>query len=156
MAKPKLCPCTSGRAYRDCCASYHAGAEPPDPSTLVRTRYAAFALKDAAYLLRTLDAQHEDRAEGPAAYARALQGNQLRYMGLTLLDASVPDDAAGTAQVLFLAKLFERGRDVSFVELSDFRHDGTGWRYASGSLVGARELPADGAGLTIATFPRRA
>lgn len=153
MARTQPCPCTSGRPYRACCAPYHAGGEPPDPSALVRSRYAAFALKDTAYLFRTLDAEHEDHDRGEEAYARAIRGSQLRYMGLTLLDAAPPDDA-GIARVLFLAKVFDRGRDLSFVELSDFRHDGDGWRYLSGVNAPARALPGGGAGLTIAGFER--
>ncbi|AKT41888.1 YchJ family protein [Chondromyces crocatus] len=151
MPKPQLCPCTSGLSYRACCAPFHAGGEPPDPRTLVRSRYAAFALKEAAYLVRTLDAAHPDRALDATLYTRAIKDGQLRYMGLTLLDAEDVDEV-GVARVLFLAKIFERGRDRSFVELSDFRHDGTGWRYLAGINVAARELPAGGAGLTIARF----
>ncbi|HSO00414.1 MAG TPA: YchJ family metal-binding protein [Candidatus Nanopelagicales bacterium] len=151
MPKPKPCPCASGRPYRACCEPYHAGAEPPDPSALVRSRYAAFALKDARYLWRTLHAEHEDRARDEGAFARAIRGSQLRFMGLQILDAA-PSDEAGIARVLFLAKVFDRGRELSFVELSGFRHDGEGFRYLSGITVPARALPGGGAGLTIAAF----
>lgn len=151
--KPQLCPCTSGRAYRECCAPYHRGAEPPDPRALVRSRYAAFALKDAAYLWRTLDEDNEERARGEEAYARGIRGSHVRYMGLVLLDSAPPDEA-GLARVLFLAKLFERGRDLSFVELSDFRHDGAGFRYLSGVMAPLRVIPGDPAALTIESFQR--
>ena len=61
MAKP--CPCTSGRAYADCCAPFHRGErEPETPEALMRSRFAAFALGDAEYLWRTLHEDHEDRA----------------------------------------------------------------------------------------------
>jgi len=153
MTKPQLCLCTSGRPYRECCAPYHRGAEPPDPPTLVRSRYAAFALKDGAYLWRTLDPDHEDRARDEQAYIRSIRGNQLRYMGLVLLDSAPPDEG-GIARVLFLAKLFERGRDLSFVELSDFRHDGAGWRYLTGILAPVRAIPGDPTALTIEAFLR--
>jgi SEC-C motif-containing protein len=153
MTKPQACPCASGRPYRDCCALYHRGAEPPDPSALVRSRYAAFALKDGDYLWRTLHPGHDDHARGREAYVRGIRGSQLRYMGLTLLD-SAPPDASGVARVLFLVKAFERGRELSFVELSNFQHDEAGWRYLSGVGAPARAIQGDPAKLTLATFPR--
>jgi SEC-C motif-containing protein len=117
----------------------------------VRSRYAAFARKDVDYLWRTLDAAHEDRKREPDTYARAVRGSPLRYMGLLLLD-SAPPDGAGLAQVLFLARVFRQGRDLSFIELSDFRHDGVGWRYLGGITKPAVAIQGDPARLTIATF----
>ena len=58
---PRTCPCHSGRAYDACCGPCHRGArEAEDAVDLMRSRYAAFALGDAAYLWRTLHAEHED------------------------------------------------------------------------------------------------
>jgi SEC-C motif domain protein len=69
-----------------------------------------------------------------------------------VLDRLTPDER-GVAQVLFFAKVFERGKDRSFVERSDFRHDGAGWRYVSGVLHRLKELPGPPEALTLATFP---
>ena len=55
------------------------------------------------------------------------------------------------ARVLFHATVFEKGRDRSFVELSTFAHDGTGWRYLSGEAR-APGAPVELAALTIDTF----
>jgi hypothetical protein len=41
---------------------------------------------------------------------------------------------------LFLARIFERGVDRSFGELSTFVREAAGWRYASGELVPPEEL----------------
>jgi SEC-C motif-containing protein len=57
----------------------------------------------------------------------------------------------GRAQVLFLAQVRDRARDVSFVERSDFLHDGTGWRYANGTTSNASDFAAP-AGVRLATF----
>jgi SEC-C motif-containing protein len=67
----------------------------------------------------------------------------LKYMRLTILDAK-------DAEVLFLAAVFEKGKDRSFVELSSFARDGGSWRYLSGQ---SREASAirDVTRLTIAT-----
>lgn len=48
------CPCLSGDTYADCCGRLHRGdAEAPTAERLMRSRYAAFAVGDADYLLRT-------------------------------------------------------------------------------------------------------
>ncbi|SDD40090.1 YchJ family protein [Rhodococcus tukisamuensis] len=48
------CPCLSGETYGGCCGRFHGGqADAPTAEQLMRSRYAAFAVGDAAYLLRT-------------------------------------------------------------------------------------------------------
>jgi SEC-C motif-containing protein len=113
----------------------------------MRSRYAAFALGDAGYLWRTLAEGHEDRATSFEVFARAIRGARgRRYTGLAILEARTRGRAA---EVLFCAGLSDRGQDVSFVELSDFEHDGVGWRYLSGVLVPVAELGRPPAGLGI-------
>lgn len=149
------CPCSSGLRYSQCCAPYHRGAEPPDAERLMRSRYAAFALKEVAYLWRTLDPEHPDRARPEAEVLRELRAfaSTHKFPELRVLGHQ-PPDASGTARVLFHAKVFESGKDRSFVELSDFRHDGTGWRYLTGVTKLPRELPVPPEQLTLATFPK--
>ncbi|HEY7883715.1 MAG TPA: YchJ family metal-binding protein, partial [Cellvibrionaceae bacterium] len=48
------CPCGSGHTYRRCCEPCHLGAAPAaTPEALMRSRYSAFALGLAPYLLAT-------------------------------------------------------------------------------------------------------
>jgi SEC-C motif-containing protein len=111
----------------------------------MRARYSAFALGDAEFLWRTLHEEHEDRARPRDEVLRSLRGarDRLRYERLVILDAR---RRGREAEVLFCAGLSERGRDASFVELSDFEHDGEGWRYRSGIALPLAELgrPIDG------------
>ena len=65
------------------------------------------------------------------------------------IPAQLVPDADGVARVLFRAGVFTRGRDVGFVECSEFAHDGVGWRYLRGVTV-ARSDAA-----TIVTFRAR-
>ena len=49
-----LCPCGSGEAYPSCCGPLHRGqTHAATAEQLMRSRYAAFAVGDPAYLLRT-------------------------------------------------------------------------------------------------------
>jgi SEC-C motif-containing protein len=149
---PRVCPCHSGRTYDACCAPYHHGErEAPDPETLMRSRYAAFSLGEAEYLVRTLDEGHADRGLPRAELIRSLRGarDRLRYPSLTILDSR---HGGGTGEVLFAAGVTDGSRDQSFVELSDFAHDGTGWRYVSGILLPRSELGRPAEGLTIEAF----
>lgn len=50
----QLCPCGSAVEYSLCCYRYVSGAQvAPTPSHLMRSRYCAFVMKDADYLIKT-------------------------------------------------------------------------------------------------------
>jgi SEC-C motif domain protein len=154
MAAKDDCPCRSGRPYKACCEPYHRGLrEAPSPPELMRSRFAAFAKKEPAYLWRTLHPEHEDRQRPEAEVLRALRtsASTFRYAGLAILDQREAGDD-GIAQVLFLARLFEGSNERSFVELSDFAHDGEGWRYLRGQLRPLSAIKVDPMTLTIAAF----
>ncbi|WP_433933401.1 YchJ family protein [Sorangium cellulosum] len=146
------CPCGTGRSYRDCCAPCHLGdREAPDAVALMRSRYAAFAVGDAAYLWHTLHMGHIDRGRDRDEVLRELKVtmHHLRYRGLKILDST---QGGSSASVLFLAKIFEAGADRSFIELSDFLHDGEGWRYLHGVAVPRARVNVPAETLTIPLF----
>lgn len=105
----------------------------------MRSRYAAFALGLGEYLVRTLASHHPDRALPPGELARDLSRarQRQRFTGLRIVRTASSGDAG---QVLFWARIFERGVDRSFGELSSFVREAGGWRYASGELVPLEEL----------------
>jgi SEC-C motif-containing protein len=117
----------------------------------MRSRYAAFALGLGAYLVSTLAASHPDRALPREELERSLSfaKQRQRYSGLRILEAT-SDGARG--EVLFFARIFERGQDLSFAELSDFVREGAAWRYAEGIALPKARLPEDLDGLTRASF----
>ncbi|KFE69007.1 hypothetical protein DB31_6909 [Hyalangium minutum] len=120
----------------------------------MRSRYSAFAMREVAWLWKSLHPDHPDRKRPEAEASRELRTylQTHQFPGLVVMDRRPPDEQ-GVAQVLFFAKVFEKGKDRSFVERSDFRHDGTGWRYHSGVLKLPRELKGPPEALTLATFP---
>ncbi|MGK3997076.1 YchJ family protein [Sorangium sp. So ce1024] len=146
------CPCGTGRAYRACCAPCHLGdREAPDAVALMRSRYAAFAVGDAAYLWHTLHMGHVDRGRDRDEVIRELKATMRnhRYRGLKILDSV---QGGSSASVLFLAQIFQAGADRAFVELSDFLHDGEGWRYLHGVAIPRARLRVPAESLTIAQF----
>ncbi len=98
---------------------------------LMRSRFAAFARGDGAYLWRTLHPDHPLRERPEAEVVRELSRARqtLRYRALEVHDHDAAGDAA---RVLFTATVFERGRDRSFSELSRFARVEGGWRYLDG------------------------
>lgn len=113
----------------------------------MRSRFAAFALGLGDYLVDTLAEDHPDRAAPREILARELSRarERRRFLGLTILHVTPPAAAAAERQgeVLFHARIFERGADRSFAELSTFVREPGGWRYASGiTAEGARLPPA--------------
>lgn len=54
MESAARCPCGSGLSYGECCEPVHLGEAPaPTAERLMRSRFSAFAVGDAAYLLRS-------------------------------------------------------------------------------------------------------
>ena len=146
------CPCSSGRDLGVCCGPFISGkAEPPDAVALMRSRYSAYAVNEPAWLLRSLHRSHPDwkRPEADVLFALAKACRDYKYRGLWILDhASEPPKA----QVLFQARLYEKGKDRSFVERSEFLHDGDGWRYLDGKMLPTAAIEGDVKLLRLQTF----
>jgi len=124
------CPCGSGRAGDDCCLPL-LGEErcANDAETLMRSRYAAFTLGDAAYLLRswhpsTRPAQLElddDRA--------------LKWIGLQIRRHLQQDDDHATVE--FIARYRVGGRAGRLHETSRFVREQQQWYYVDGDVHSA-------------------
>jgi SEC-C motif domain protein len=110
----------------------------------MRSRFSAFALGLGDYLVDTLAADHPDHAAPRELLARELSRvhERRRFLGLMILYVTPPSAAAEReGEVLFHARIFERGADRSFAELSTFVREPGGWRYASGIAAEAARLP---------------
>jgi SEC-C motif-containing protein len=47
------CPCGSGLKYKKCCLRFHKGMHAPDALALMKSRYSAYAVGDARYIVAT-------------------------------------------------------------------------------------------------------
>ena len=125
------CPCgrTDGRgralAMAQCCGPFLQGRPAPDAESLMRSRYTAYALGDAAYLLATW---HPDTRPPAVDIDPAL-----RWIGLEVRDAR--ETAAGRAEVAFVARFRREGRGGRLQERSRFRREPDGrWYYVDGDV----------------------
>ena len=125
------CPCgqqdSKGRqvAYSDCCARYiaHFSTTPaPDAQQLMRSRYSAFVLENAAYLQATWQAdQRPEQLDFEPG---------VRWLGLSVRDFQVTGD--NSAEVEFVARYRAAGRAVRLHERSRFVRENGRWFYVDG------------------------
>ncbi|WNB85131.1 YchJ family metal-binding protein [Cellulomonas sp. ATA003] len=116
------CPCLSGETYDDCCGPLHDGTvHAPTAVQLMRSRYSAFAVGDADYLLRTWHptTRPADLDLDPA----------VRWTRLDVLDvrAGGPFDTTGTVE--FRAHHRVDGARGSQHEVSRFVREDGRWLY---------------------------
>ncbi len=121
------CPCLSGETYGACCGPLHAGDRAAATAEqLMRSRYSAFAVGDAAYLRRTWH---------PRTRPRDLDLDpDLRWRRLDVLatTAGGPFDTDGTVEF----RATYRGPDGagSLHEVSRFAREGGTWLYLDGDV----------------------
>jgi SEC-C motif-containing protein len=115
------CPCGLGDDYDVCCGRLHAGAAALTAESLMRSRYSAFAVGDAGYLLRTWH---------PAGRPPTLTLDpSLQWTRLAVLETHDGGlfDADGT--VRFRAVYVQDGRRGVLAETSRFVRQDKLWTY---------------------------
>jgi SEC-C motif-containing protein len=121
------CPCGSGAPYPACCGRWHEGPlrlAAPDAEALMRSRYSAYVLGLAPYLL---DTWH------PSTRPASLDLDPAtKWLGLELRSHVRAGD--GRATVEFVARCRERGRGVRLHETSRFVREAGRWLYVDGDL----------------------
>jgi len=116
-----LCPCGSALEYERCCQLWHLGQPAPSPEALMRSRYTAFVMKNADYLLATW---HSDTR--PAELE--LEGSP-EWTSLQVVSAS---ESGFKGKVHFRA-FYLAGEGWRYLEeRSDFIKEGGRWYYLCG------------------------
>jgi SEC-C motif domain protein len=122
------CPCrkkSESTAYADCCQPYHSGSsDAPTAEGVMRSRYAAFVLKDAAYLIRTWHPTTRP--------ARIDFDKDQEWLLLKVLSARTNGDEA---TVEFQARSRIGGRSEVLHEISRFVREGGRWLYLDGRIA---------------------
>ncbi|UKJ62763.1 hypothetical protein H1Q78_13560 [Cellulosimicrobium cellulans] len=138
------CPCLSGETYGSCCGRFHAGLRPgadgttpgpfaPTAEALMRSRYSAFAVGDADYLLATWHASTR-----PADLDLDLDDDvQWRRLDVVRTEAGGPFDTTGVVEFVAHHRSrtdpADRGR---LHEVSRFVREGDRWSYVDGTVQG--------------------
>jgi SEC-C motif-containing protein len=117
----RACPCGLGDDYDACCGRLHAGAAAPTAESLMRSRYSAFAVGDAGYLLRTW---HQ------SARPRELTlDSTLKWTRLAVLETEDGGLFDATGTVRFRAIYVQAGRRGVLAETSRFARQDGRWTY---------------------------
>lgn len=128
MSKFERCPCASKAQYHKCCKPYHDGAPAENALHLMRSRYAAYALGLADYIIDTTHNEHPEYSRDRNAWKKSIENfsKSTNFDHLTI-DEFV--DGEQTATVSFTAHLRQGGNDASFGEKSYFVKENNRWFY---------------------------
>ncbi len=116
-------------AYGACCGRWHGGPlhlQAPDAGVLMRSRYSAYVLQRADYLL---DTWHPSTRPGEVRFEPGL-----RWLGLQVQAAQI--QGAERARVAFVARSKQGGRAHRLVETSRFVREQRRWYYLDGGPDG--------------------
>ena len=120
------CTCGSGRAYADCCAVLHAGSSAPTAEALMRSRYSAYVLALAPYLLATWHASTRPTKLD-------LEGDtNAQWLGLDVKRHQ--PTGTDSAIVEFVARYKTGGRAHRLHETSRFVREDGRWYYVDGEF----------------------
>ncbi|MFZ2971572.1 MAG: YchJ family metal-binding protein [Ferribacterium limneticum] len=121
------CPCGSGRRYADCCGQLHFSAKNEmTPEALMRSRYSAYVLKLADYLLASWHPSTR-----PASMDLA-EDDGTKWLGLEIKRCAQQDENHATVE--FVARYRIDGRGHRLHEISRFVREDGRWFYVDGDI----------------------
>ncbi|GAA4731851.1 YchJ family protein [Pedococcus ginsenosidimutans] len=124
-AAARPCPCGRGDTYAVCCGPLHTGESvAPTAEQLMRSRYSAYVVGDAAYLVRTW---HPRNRPDPLEVAP-----DPGWLRLEVLGTSGGGEDDETGEVEFVATHV----DGPLHERSRFVRRGGRWVYLDGPVLG--------------------
>ena len=122
----RACPCGSGKAYAECCGPLHSGeGRASTAEQLMRSRFSAFAVGDAAYLLKSWHSSTRP--------AQLSLDSRTRWTRLEILAATDggPFHSEGTVGFRAYYRDGARGAEESLHENSSFAREDGAWVYVS-------------------------
>ncbi len=129
------CPCHSQKCYHECCQPYHQGKNPENALALMRSRYSAYALGLAEYIIATTHSENpSSRKSNLSEWKKDILdfSKTTQFTGLEILDFSEDKDHA---EVCFTAFLTMENQKSSFTEKSSFEKCDSKWFYKDGKIV---------------------
>lgn len=125
MSQPKVCPCGSGQPYAACCAPLHRDErQATTAEALMRSRYSAFVLKKADYLLASWHP-----ASRPAELD--LSDDETHWQRLQIIACEKGGESDSEGYVEFAA--FHEGGQLH--ERSRFVREEGRWFYLDGEIL---------------------
>ncbi|MDO8417973.1 MAG: YchJ family metal-binding protein [Agitococcus sp.] len=133
MKKTDPCPCCSGKSYGECCNFFLGGATPAlTAEQLMRSRYTAFTLEKAHYLVETHHAQSRKQDE-LKALKKSFKG--MMWTGLEIVATQAGAETDSEGEVEFVAHFKHFGKAGRLHERSRFNKEKGQWFYVDGDIL---------------------
>jgi SEC-C motif domain protein len=128
------CPCDTKSLYHKCCGRYHAGAIAPTALDLMRSRYSAYTLGHADYIMDTTHPEHPQYQTDRNLWKADIElfCHETRFLFLKILEFI---DGDTTAYVSFTANLQQNNENATFTEKSTFVKENGKWLYKAGDTL---------------------
>ena len=128
------CPCSSHKPYDECCKPFHKGKKPLTALELMRSRFSAYALGFASYLIKTTHPANPQYSEDKESWKKKIErfSKSCTFNRLEILDVQ---ENSPLATVSFTAHITQNGEDSSFTETSFFDQSRGTWLYLGGKLT---------------------
>ncbi|BDD07858.1 UPF0225 protein [Fulvitalea axinellae] len=132
MEEPKdLCPCGSGKSYKDCCGGLHSGSRKAQTALeLMKSRYCAYVIRDIDYIKKTT---HPDFRKNYNFAQLASWSKETEWDGLEIVEKGSESTTAKRDVVSFKAYYKEGGIRKYHAERSSFKKYGGDWHFCKGS-----------------------
>lgn len=100
----------------------------------MRSRYSAFVLAKAEYIIATTHPSHPEFTSDTQAWKDSIKAfcHNTLFQNLRIVEH---ENYGKSATVTFCATLFSGGQDASFCEKSDFVKEDNRWYYISGTIL---------------------
>ncbi|MBL4909329.1 MAG: SEC-C domain-containing protein [Alteromonadaceae bacterium] len=134
-----LCPCGSTKLFTQCCQPILEGKHAKTAEQLMRSRYSAYATKNATYLYNTY-ANAVKQAQSVTDIEQ--WAKQCKWIKLTIHQASssFKEKQQTLATVAFSALYLQKAKLFCLQELSTFINEDDQWRYLEGDIINHKLL----------------
>lgn len=137
-SSPSTCPCCSGKPYINCCQKYHQGVLPENALALMRSRYSAYALNLADYIIETTHPQSPYFVSNKKQWLSQILDFSQKVSFNKLEILRTENLSSEEAFVTFVAHLSKEDIDLTFTERSRFLKQGHAWKYMDGKIAKGR------------------
>lgn len=130
------CPCSSGAPFQSCCKPLISGSDRAKTAEqLMRSRYSAFCIADASYLLATHVPSSEGASDSEKAELQAeIQEQEWLALRILKTEAGGEHDSKGLVEFAAYYRI-EDGSVSQLHERSRFIRENGSWLYVDGKAL---------------------
>lgn len=134
----KPCSCGSEKKYKKCCKPFHNGIYPNLAVELMKSRFCAYAINDAEYIISTTHNTNKDFTNDIQTWSNSISDfcENTEFIKVDILEEI---NGEFESFVTFKAHLIQDGRDASFIEKSRFIKEKNKWFYVDGTFIEEEE-----------------